>query len=56
MWFNHQKKATKMSYSLNFLKGGYMGKYTGEYYSGLFRGILGVQTIAQLGCQQGSNH
>ena len=31
-----------MSYSLNSLKGGYIGDYIGYYYMGLLRGILGV--------------
>ena len=30
-----------MSYSLNSLKGGYIGDYIGVFY-GLLRGILGV--------------
>ena len=34
-----------MSYSLNSLKGGYIGDYIGDYYRGLLRGILGVQSI-----------
>ena len=31
-----------MSYSLNSLKGGYIGDYIGDYYGGEIRGILGV--------------
>ena len=38
-----------MSYSLNSLKGSYIGDYIGEYYIGeIFRGILGVSTIAHM--------
>ena len=36
-----------MSYSLNSLRGGYVGEYIGDYYS-ILRGILGVQTIAHM--------
>ena len=31
-----------MSYSLNSLKGDYIGGNIGDYYKGLLRGILGV--------------
>ena len=37
-----------MSYSLNSLKGGYIGDYIGFPLRALSKGILGVQTIAHM--------
>ena len=36
------RKQHHMNYVLNSFEGVYLGDYTGEYYRGLLRGILGV--------------
>ena len=40
-----------MSYSLNSSKGGYVGDYTGEYYSGYWRDTGSLELLRTPGCR-----